>query len=174
MKNWMSFYFTWVIFLGGTLQGQECFPPGSRKKSNWQHTYHLRISKIVLFNIPNVVDICMYTKCIYLSIDIFPPREQVKLAAHLWLFSVIFKIVSNYLLSQLSFKYLCSSNWYYIKVTLSKRTNKERFLAASMCNINSYPLIATTCVKIIHIHWLHQYQCLNITFGSGPHVCGMS
>ena len=39
--------FTWVILLGGTLQGQECFPPGRRKKSNWQHTYHFVLGSIV-------------------------------------------------------------------------------------------------------------------------------
>ena len=125
----------------------------------------------------------MYTKCIYLlSIDIFPPREQVKLAAHLWLFAVIFKIVSNYLLSQLSFKYLCSSNWYYIKVTLSKHTNKERFLAASMCNINwisidcdnlcknySYPLIASISISKYNL-WIRTTCVRDVVAIEGHHM----
>ena len=40
---------TWVILLGGTLQGHECFPPGSRKKSNWQQTCHSVIFWFCIF-----------------------------------------------------------------------------------------------------------------------------
>ena len=73
--------FTWVILLGGTLQGQECFPPGRRKKSNWQHTCHftlLKIFQIFFFRIHISIDRYVLLKIfqiffskIHINIDLY-------------------------------------------------------------------------------------------------------
>ena len=183
MKKLDEFAFTWVIFLGGTLQGQECFPPGRRKKSNWQQTCFLRLSNIVFFHI----SIQSKNVSIYKSTYSLPGRQKSQIGSTpVILFcdiqiSFIFSHanwVKSFIQLQLIL-HIC------MKVAFSKHTN----LAASVCNINSFPLITTTWnAKLICIHWSEQYQYLNmiqihwfqkclyqnITFGSGPQVCGMS